>query len=124
MNRLNCYVYVTGPDGGVHGFGPDSVLPDWAKEKITNPHVWESLQTETVVTVARGGEGGASDPGAGGAPTGETADGPPPQGGAGASRQRWVDYAAPRLNKLGIEIQADWKREDIIAACEKAGVPV
>lgn len=118
MNRLNCYVYVTGPDGGVHGFGPDSVLPDWAKEKITNPHVWESLQTETLVAVGRGGEGGTPEL------TAETTDGPPPQGGAGASRQRWVDYAGPRLSKLGIEIQADWKREDIIAACEKAGVAV
>lgn len=118
MNRLNCYVYVTGPDGGVHGFGPDSALPDWARKKITNPNVWESLQTDTVVSTGRGGEGGAPE-----APSpepSESPDGPPPQGGTGATRQRWADYATAN----GVDVEADWKREDIIAACEKAGVPV
>ena len=47
-------------------------------------------------------------------------DGPPPQGGPGASRKLWADYATAN----GVAVEFAWKRDDIIAACEKAGVPV
>ncbi|MEV0367513.1 hypothetical protein [Nocardia fusca] len=118
MSRLTCYVYVTDDTGSVHGFGPDSVVPDWARKKITNPHVWDSAteQPEPVAVVVGAGGGG----GEGKNITVESADGPPPQGGTGATRQRWADYASSK----GVEVRGDWKREDIIAACEKAGVPV
>lgn len=110
MRRLNTYVYVTDDMGAVHAFGPDHTVPEWAQKVITNPNVWtgqddaaaeEPAVVETV-------------------PDGDNPDGPPPQGGPGASRQKWADYAAAK----GVEVESDWKREDIIAACEKAGVPV
>ncbi|WP_029932517.1 hypothetical protein [Nocardia otitidiscaviarum] len=107
MTRLACYVYLTDETGEVRAFGPDSAVPEWARKKITNPHVWQSQEAATPAT-------GEVEP----------EDGPPPQGGPGASRQRWADYASPLLAAKGVEVQADWKREDIIAACEKAGVPV
>ncbi|WP_280393050.1 hypothetical protein [Nocardia wallacei] len=125
MSRLNCYVYVTGPDGGVRGFGPESDLPDWAREKITNPHVWDTPPEPVVVGKGGGGGEAVFDPLPTGGGSGSTVeirpmDGPPPQGGTGATRQRWADYASAK----GVEVDADWKREDIIAACEKAGIPV
>ncbi|MGV9540923.1 hypothetical protein ACWDSF_06320 [Nocardia beijingensis] len=85
-------------------FLPGDDVPEWAAKQITNPLAWGEEPERAEVTV---GAGGATD-------------GPPPQGGPGASRQKWADYAATK----GVEVQADWKREDIIAACEKAGVPV
>ncbi|WP_280319873.1 hypothetical protein [Nocardia wallacei] len=118
MSRLNCYVYVTAPDGGVRGFGPESDVPDWAREKITNPHVWDT-PPEPVVIGKSGGEA-TDDPAGSETVETQSSDGPPPQGGTGATRQRWADYATSK----GVEVDADWKREDIIAACEKAGVPV
>lgn len=117
MSRLTCHVYVTDSAGVVHGFGPDSAVPDWARQKITNPHVWDSTEIarpEPVeFIVGAGGEGGRAS-------AQKSPDGPPPQGGTGATRQRWADYASSK----GVEVESDWKREDIIAACELAGVPV
>jgi hypothetical protein len=114
MARLNSYVHCY-KDGKTHVFGPDDTVPDWARKQIRRPDVWDDkaeLADETGhnahVHFAPDAEG----------------DGPPPQGGPGASRQKWVDYATPLLAKKGVEVQADWKREDIIAACETAGVPV
>jgi hypothetical protein len=116
MSRLNCHVYITGPDGGVHGFGPNSDVPDWARKMITNPHVWDSAPEPILI-------GSKTPPDAlpsGGDVPVELEDGPPPQGGTGATRQRWADYASSK----GVALEADWKREDIIAACETAGIKV
>ncbi|MBF6411040.1 hypothetical protein [Nocardia farcinica] len=102
MARLNSYVHCY-KGHEVHVFGPGDDVPEWARKQITRPELWDEAPQVTV-------DGETSDP----------ADGPPPQGGAGASRQRWADYAASN----GVQVQDDWKREDIIDACEKAGVPV
>ncbi|WP_227979979.1 hypothetical protein [Nocardia spumae] len=107
MSRLNCFVYVTDETGGVHAFGPDSALPAWARDKISNPNVWaKDDKTEAAP------EADAVDD--------DHGDGPPPQGGAGASRAKWAAYAEAN----NVVVQEDWKREDIIAACEAAGVAV
>ncbi|WP_280186284.1 MULTISPECIES: hypothetical protein [Nocardia] len=88
-------------------FLPGDDVPEWAAKQITNPLAWgdtsESPEKPSAPVKAP-----------------DSGDGPPPQGGSGASRQRWADYAESK----DIEVQDDWKREDIIAACEKAGVPV
>ncbi|MEV0357110.1 hypothetical protein AB0H71_13715 [Nocardia sp. NPDC050697] len=96
-------------DGERHTFLPGDDVPEWAAKQIKNPLAWGEGEKAPEPTPAV-----VSDSG----------DGPPPQGGAGASRQRWADYATPLLAAKGVEVQEDWKREDIIAACEKAGVPV
>ncbi len=105
---MHCY-----KDRQVHVFGPGDDVPEWAVEQIRRPDVWE------VPPVAAAGETSFGSPlPPGGEP--KPADGPPPQGGTGATRQRWAEYATSK----GIDVEADWKREDIIAACELAGVPV
>lgn len=107
MSRLNCFVYVTDDAGTVHAFGPESSVPDWAKAKISNPAVWAKDAESDV-------------PGQVDEVDDDHGDGPPPQGGAGASRAKWAAYAEAN----NVAVQEDWKREDIIAACEVAGVAV
>jgi hypothetical protein len=46
-------------------------------------------------------------------------DGPPPKAGKGSSADAWVAYAQDN----GVDVDADAKRDDIIAALEAAGVP-
>lgn len=45
---------------------------------------------------------------------------PPPKTGPGSSRAKWVTYAAEH----GVTVGSDDTRDDIIDACEAAGVPV
>lgn len=45
--------------------------------------------------------------------------GPPPKTGKGSSADAWALYAEQR----GVKVELDAKRDDIVAACEKAGVP-
>ena len=44
----------------------------------------------------------------------------PPQGGPGSGKDVWAQYAAAN----GVEVSDNATRDDIIAACEKAGIPV
>jgi hypothetical protein len=97
MPSLIIHVSLFDESGTVHSFGPGDSVPEWARKRITNPQVWD----ETPVVE-------------------ESSDGPPPQGGPGGSRQAWADYAASKK----VAVQDDWKRDDIIEACEKAGVEV
>lgn len=98
-------------DGVLHSFLPGDDVPDWAAKLITNPLAWGADEQPedapapepATVEVAAGGEGG-------------TPDGAPSKSGVGSSRQAWADYAESK----GIEVDPDWKREDIIAAVEKA----
>lgn len=49
--RLATFVFVTGPDGATHQFGPDSELPDWLPDAVTNPKAWvETPEVETPIT--------------------------------------------------------------------------
>ena len=50
----------------------------------------------------------------------DEADGPPPQSGPGASRRLWAEYAQAH----DVVVEAAWKRDDIIAACQRAGIAV
>ncbi len=103
MKLRGDYAVHLNDNGQLHTFLPGDDVPDWAAKQIKNPLAWGEpvAEPEKPVTV-------------------DSSDGPPRQGGAGATRQRWADYATDR----GVEVQEDWKREDIIEACEKAGVPV
>lgn len=49
----------------------------------------------------------------------QVGDEPPPRSGTGSSRARWADYASAH----GVTFGDDDARDDIIDACEKAGVP-
>lgn len=91
-------IHLHGNDGLLHSFLPGDELPDWAAARIDNPY------TRPAPT-----------------PAGEPAPRPdgdmPPRKGAGATRQAWEEYAT---TVRGIEVDPDWKREDIIAAVEAA----
>lgn len=50
----------------------------------------------------------------------EAGSGVPPRAGKGSGKEAWAAYAEAN----GVEVDADASRDDIIAACEAAGVPV
>lgn len=85
-------------DGVLHSFLPGDELPSWAAKRIDNPLTREATPTPTEEHEPE--------------PTG----GMPAKTGPGATRQAWEDYATSQ----GIEVDPDWKREDIIAAVEAA----
>lgn len=92
-------------DGVLHSFEPGDEFPSWAAKLVHNPLV----------------TGHKSDSGdAGGGNPAPASDGVPPQAGAGSGRDAWADYA----EQHGVDVDEDWKRDQIIDACKKAGVPV
>jgi len=102
MSSLVIHVSLFDETGNLHSFGPSDSVPDWARKRITNPSVWDGGHADPAPAVAK------------------SSDEPPPQGGPGASRKVWADWAA----RHNVDIEDAWKRDDIIEACEKAGVPV
>lgn len=101
MARLCGYVHVhrRAADGSVAetvAFGPDDDLPDWAADEITNPAAWE---------------GGVL-------PEPAEAESKVPTRRQGA--KVWAGYAKDN----GVDVAEDAERDVIIAALEKAGVPV
>lgn len=93
-------------DGVLHSFLPGDDVPDWAAKQITNPHAWETVEDDVP----------AAQPEPVFVPVEDDPTGAPPKSGSGASRQAWADHAESK----GVEVNPDWKREDIIAAVESA----
>lgn len=118
MARLRTNVWVGG-----QWYGP--AYPDAGdppRGTVSNPQAFEggNDQTEAVeveVTVHDGD--GTTREGTAEAVSTTSGGEPPPQGGPGSSRSAWLDYAAA----LSVDVAEDASREDIIAACEAAGVP-
>jgi hypothetical protein len=122
-------------DGALHSFAPGDPLPDWTQGMITNPYVLgEGAPDPRAAARVRAGAPEPAQPAAAAAPTPDVpvSDAPvpdadatptaadssrPPENGIGSGQPVWAEYA--RSN--GIEVEPDWKREDIIAACAKAG---
>lgn len=99
MSDLKRHVALFDDKGELHQFGPDSgSLPAWARKRITNPNVWDEPPADE-------GDSGS--------------DGPPPQSGRGSSEKAWAAYAQAH----GVDAEGK-DREEIIAACREAGVPV
>lgn len=95
MGRQLAYaVVVNGPDGEPVTITPDKQVPDWAAKQIGD-HAYVT-------------DDEAAD------------DGPPPKTGKGSAKEAWVTYA----DTLGVEVDADATRDDIIAAIAEAGHPV
>ncbi|AXN51236.1 hypothetical protein DSM43518_04778 [Mycobacterium marinum] len=96
-------VYLRDDDGTVHSFLPGQRVPAWAAKQM-GPHCFAKDQPdEEVADFSRGG-----------------GEGPPPRAGAGSGRGAWADYAAAH----GIDVDEDWKRDQIIDACEDKGIAV
>ena len=121
--KLKTHVHVpvrdkSGHTVGVEVFGPNDRLPDWAVQAISNPAAWvgdvwpgqeaadqaERDAEEAARRSAAGGQGGDEEP--------------PPRNGSGSGVDAWADYS----RRHGVEVPAEAKREDIIAALDTAGV--
>ncbi|GJO41963.1 hypothetical protein [Mycobacterium marinum] len=101
MAELATHVALFDDKGVLHQFGPGSDVPAWARKKITNPAVWDE---PPAVPEASGSGGG---------------DSPPPHAGRGSGRDAWAAYAKDHhVDADGLE------RDEIITACQEAGVPV
>jgi hypothetical protein len=88
-------IHVTHPKSGdLIAIGPDDEIPGWAKKLVHERHFAD-------------GEAAVGD-------------GVPPRAGAGSGKDAWRDYAAAN----GVQVADDATRDDIIAACEAAGVTV
>lgn len=104
MARLNTTVHVLKDDHTHAIFEAGDEVPGWAIARITNPHVWDEPPAEGE---GDGVEESDNDP-----------DTVPAKAGPGATRLAWADYAESK----GVAVEEDWKRDDIIAAMERAGL--
>ncbi len=119
-------------DGLLHTFRPGDPMPDWAAEMITNPYVLggDKPDASAAAQVRAWAPGHSAAGPAPAAAIDDTTDEPdadtapadgdpsrPAESGVGSTRTAWEEYARSK----GIEVSADWKREDIIAACAQAG---
>lgn len=89
-------------DGVTQSFPPGFEFPEWAAKLVTNPLV---IGEETE---AASGE------------SFDLPDGPPPHAGRGSSAKAWVAYAEAH----DVAVDEDAPRDDIIKACQEAGVEV
>lgn len=96
LGPLACYVL--DGKGNAAWFHPGDDVPAWAAKQMGS-HCFANGEDDDVE---------------------DTGDGPPPRAGVGSGRDAWADYAQAN----GVEVEVDWKRDHIIAACEEAGVPV
>jgi hypothetical protein len=125
-------VPVRGPDGKVRHVLPGDVFPEWAE--VSNPNVIGDQLMDDETRAARFAQelaelkakhGYTDDtpdeevgPGDADSPPGEGR--PPARAGRGSSVEAWADYALDH----NVEISDNQSRDEIIAACEKAGIPV
>jgi hypothetical protein len=132
--KLNTFVHAVEVDasgartGRDKVFGPDDDLnkPEnaWALAAITNPDVWDGAKPPRREPPAATGAGEEiaqlkariAELEAAGGPS---QSGIPPRGGSGSSAQAWREYATG----VGVEVDPEASREDVIAALEKAGKP-
>jgi hypothetical protein len=104
MPRLASHVHATSPTGEVVVLPPGEDVPDWALVAVRNPKAWEGGEAPEVKAPAH-----AAPP----------TPGVPPKNGPGSGIDAWKAYAETK----NVQVGADDKREDIIAALDRAGVP-
>jgi hypothetical protein len=105
--RLHSYVHVDGV-----AYGPDSDVPAEVAKRIGD-HAWTDDSDQDGDEPA---DVGFTDPTAQQSPTG--AGEAPPRSGRGSGIEAWRTFA----EQNGVGTDSDMSREDIIAACEAAGV--
>lgn len=104
--QLAAYVHVRDLAGRTAVFGPGDDVPAWARKQITNPKAWG------VVEPADSSQAEVS------APAGVGVIEAPPRSGRGSGVEAWRAFA----ERKGVDVDQDATREDVIAACEAAGV--
>ena len=98
-NQSEYALHLHDRDGNLVSVMPGDEIPSWAE--VTNPYVLGKEESESA----------ASD---------GTSDGPPPRAGKGSGEPAWRKYAEDN----GVDVSGLEGRDDIIAAVDKAGVPV
>lgn len=106
INASEFSVVVIDDSGGAHSIIPGAAFPAWAN--VTNPLVVGDSPTEPAAEVVEDELDGSSD------------TVPPPRAGRGSGLRPWADYATAN----GVEFDEDAGRDEIVAACEDAGVAV
>ncbi|MGW7248823.1 hypothetical protein [Streptomyces decoyicus] len=102
--QLTATVHVRDLQGRTVAFGPGDDVPAWAAKQITNPKAWgDGADSVDVVEVP-------TPPGVGVEP--------PPRSGKGSGVEAWRAFA----ERKGVDVDQDATREDVVAACEAAGV--
>jgi hypothetical protein len=99
-------VHLTDETGTLHSFLPGDEVPAWA-EKRMGDHCFEGGGDEFDEDGQHPAAGGGGD-----VPL-------PPQSGRGSSTDKWAAYAESN----GVDVEG-LDRDEIIAACEEAGVAV
>ncbi|MFI7239670.1 hypothetical protein [Streptomyces cyaneofuscatus] len=111
--RLKTYVHVDGV-----AYGPGDQVPKKVAEKIGD-HAWETVPAwgdeHGPETVQFTDPDAAKQPGGGTPPTEVEA---PPRSGKGSGIDAWREFA----ERQDLEVPAEASRDDIIAACEAAGL--
>ncbi|WP_329151223.1 hypothetical protein OIU91_28385 [Streptomyces sp. NBC_01456] len=103
--QLVATVHVRDLQGRTVVLEPGDDVPAWAVRQITNPKAW--VEVVDTVDVAQA----PTPPGAGGVEA-------PPRSGKGSGVEAWRSFA----DRKGVDVDQDATREDVIAACEAAGV--
>ena len=142
--QLKSLVTVHDEQGVAHLFGPHDVLPDWAREKITNPNVWDGYDAaETLVPTPPappaplaaepasedddepGEDDSADETDTDGEPgdadssddtDGVITDGAPPRAGRGSGIANWKTWA----DEQGVQYPGDITRDDLVALIDAA----
>ncbi|WP_032917994.1 hypothetical protein [Streptomyces rimosus] len=95
--RCAVYAHVTSKDGTRRAWlQPGDPVPDWARLDARNLASGSQPADETPAAAAP----------------------PPARSGKGSGAEAWRAYA----ERHGVDVTADMSRDDIIAACEQAGV--
>ncbi len=105
MAKVGKYaVTVSKDDGTSETFLPGTDMPKKYADKVDNPYAFADADGDepesTIVEIAPSG--------------------PPPQSGKGSSEPAWRDYAF----RLGVSVDSDDSRDDIITKVERAGFNV
>ena len=108
MSTLTGYIALFDDQGTLVQFSPGDDPPGWARKRITNPDLWDTPPAQ------------ADDPVPSTAATSGGGDEPPPLAGPGSGRDHWAAYAV----RHGVTVSEDDKRDAIVDALRKAGVPV
>ncbi|MEV3855056.1 hypothetical protein AB0J38_12105 [Streptomyces sp. NPDC050095] len=104
--RLVAHVHVRDEDGRTVAFGPGDEVPAWAVRQITNPRAWGTGEPGSTSRLIVSAPMVADDVAA------------PPRSGRGSGVEAWRAFA----ERLGVDVGRDASREDVIEACEAAGV--
>lgn len=102
-------VHVRDQSGALRSFSRGDSVPDWAA-KLLGAHCTAAAPAQSVAQPTAPAKRVCN----------ASADGIPPRGGPGGSRDVWAAYAQAH----GVTVPDDWKRSQIIDACSAVGVRV